>query len=265
MLPSAFLGSSREGLRYAQVIAESLKHQFDVTLWKKPGTFEPSNFTLESLLISAERFDYGIFVMTADDLARIRKKAVSVSRDNVIFEAGLFFGALGRTNCFLFVSRVKNLHLPTDLKGLTNIFFTERRGQRLQAKQLRKLMEGSCNELRDHHKRSDKWGLNGIWRQTWFVTKSANFPRKNASPAEVAIFGSRFRAKFDVKGNRYQLIARINENRTITGFGSGPNKHSYHGSCQLVVSPDSRSLSGKWVGFRADNRVESGRWEWSRS
>lgn len=263
MLPRVFFGSSSEGLEYARAIVQCLDQEFEVTVWDKDGLFEPSKFTLESLLAFTARFDYGIFVMTADDLATIRDKNFSIARDNVVFEAGLFIGALGRTNCFLFVSDAKELHVPTDLQGLTEMRFSENRGA--LAAQLLPLMKGPCSKLIKHCKQSDHWGMNGKWRQTWFVTKTANFPMKNTSTAEVAVFGSRFRAKFDVNGTPYELVARINEDRTVTGFWSRTLKTSYHGSCQLAISPGSTSLSGKWVGFRSNNQVESGRWEWSRA
>jgi hypothetical protein len=264
LLPNAFVGSSREGLRYAHAIAKSLKHQFNVTLWNKPGTFEPSGFTLESLIAFTDRYDYGLFVFTADDIVKYRGKKYPVSRDNVIFEAGLFFGALGRENCFLFVSGAKKLRLPSDFSGLTHLPFKESRKRHPQDRHILKLVEGPCSVIRDHCKKSDRWGLNGKWKQVWSV-KSKNYPKRNPSEADVAVFGSRFRAEWDVKKEgRYKLIARIGEHRMITGFWSGPHKHSYHGSCQLMVSPDSTKISGKWVGFRTNGKVESDRWEWSR-
>ena len=76
-----------------------------------PPVFAPSNFTLESLLTFTEQFDYGIFVLAADDFVKMRGEKPRASRDNVIFEAGLFLGALGRTNCFLLVSKAKNFRL----------------------------------------------------------------------------------------------------------------------------------------------------------
>jgi hypothetical protein len=266
VLPRAFIGSSNEGFRYARAIAAYLEPDFDITLWRTPGAFEPSGFTLESLIAFTERYDYGIFVLTADDIVKYRGKKYSVSRDNVIFEAGLFFGALGRKNCFLFVSGAKKFRLPSDFKGLTYIPFKEKRGRRVQDRHIRKLVEDPRSVIRNHCKKSDRWGLNGKWKQVWFVKKSEHYPEENPSDADVAVFGSRFRAEFDVKKEgRYKLIARIGENRMITGVWSGPNKHSYHGSCQLMISPDSTSISGRWVGFRANSQVESGRWEWSRS
>ena len=264
MRPSVFIGSSGEALKYARVVEESLTNRCKVTVWEKQGAYPPSKFTLESLLSFTEQFDYGVFVMAADDFVKMRGEKSRASRDNVIFEAGLFLGALGRANCFLLVSEAKNFRLPSDLKGLTYIPFAQKPSQKFRWKQLSKLMEKPCSQLRECCRESDSWGLSGKWKQTWHVENSDNFPPKNSSEADVAIFGSRLRATFKVKGKRYQLIARINEKRMITGLWSGPTQDSYHGSCQLAVSPDATSIKGKWLGFRTNNEIEAGCWEFSR-
>ena len=162
-------------------------------------------------------------------------------------------------------AREQGKKLPaSDLKGLTYIPFPQKRGRRFKGKQLSRLMENPRSQLRECCRKSDAWGLNGKWKQTWYVKKSDNFRQKNTSEAEVAVFGSRLRAIFKVKGKRYQLVARVSEKRMITGFWSGPTQNSYHGSCQLAMSPEAMSMKGKWLGFRANNEIEAGRWKFSR-
>ena len=40
-------------------------------------------------------------------------------RDNVLFELGLFVGSIGKDRCFIVKPRNDDLHIPTDLLGLT--------------------------------------------------------------------------------------------------------------------------------------------------
>ena len=42
-------------------------------------------------------------------------------RDNVVFELGLFMGALSRSRTFVCVPAGEALKIPSDLKGMTNI------------------------------------------------------------------------------------------------------------------------------------------------
>lgn len=54
-------------------------------------------------------------------------------RDNVLFELGLFMGALGREKTFIVHCRDKDIDLPTDLAGVTLATFRDRSDGNLQA------------------------------------------------------------------------------------------------------------------------------------
>ena len=71
-------------------------------------------------------FDFATLVLTADDLVTKRGQSGNAPRDNVLFEAGLFMGALGRHRVFLVSCRDDVLDLPTDLAGITPAQFNRR-------------------------------------------------------------------------------------------------------------------------------------------
>lgn len=115
-----FVASSKESLPVAESIQENLSGYAEVILWNQ-GIFDVSTYALEALEAAGQDFDYGVFVMTPDDL---RKKGDGtrsvVPRDNVIFEFGLFVGSLGRQRSFLVVPEaISHLQLPSDVSGLT--------------------------------------------------------------------------------------------------------------------------------------------------
>lgn len=116
--PRIFIGSSVESLPIADAINFNLDHHYEVTIWRN-GTFTLSDYTLDAVIEKAESVDYAIFIFSPDDLAIIRKEEQKVVRDNVIFELGLFIGTLGKERCFVVKPRNVDLHLPTDLLGLT--------------------------------------------------------------------------------------------------------------------------------------------------
>jgi len=125
--PAVFIASSRESVGIAEAVHEQLESHAEVTVWKD-NFFQPSQFALESLVVGVNKFDFAIFVFAADDVAVIRNKTHNVARDNVVFELGLFIGALGREQCFILTPRGEtNLHLPSDLAGLTPIEFDDKR------------------------------------------------------------------------------------------------------------------------------------------
>lgn len=79
--------------------------------------------TLEGLLESIERYDFGLFIFTPDDRITSRGVSENTARDNVILELGMFLGQLGRDRAFAVITegtnpadRVKEI---SDLKGIT--------------------------------------------------------------------------------------------------------------------------------------------------
>ena len=60
---------------------------------------------LSSLLGVLRSFEFAAFVFTPDDIARLRGRDVLIARDNVVFEVGLFMGALGAERVFFIIPR----------------------------------------------------------------------------------------------------------------------------------------------------------------
>ena len=143
-LPSLFIASSTEGLPVAYDVQEALEFDCHATVWKQ-GVFEPSRTVMQDLLQAAARQDFALFVFTPDDTLKLRGQAVQVVRDNVVFQLGLFIGALGVERCVHLVPRgAPGLHLPSDLAGLLALDYPSDRpdGNRLAA------LGPACNKLR---------------------------------------------------------------------------------------------------------------------
>jgi tetratricopeptide (TPR) repeat protein len=116
--PRLFIGSSTEGLSIAYAIQENLSYSAEITVWDQ-GVFNLSDTTIESLMSVIESTDFGVFVFTPDDITTIRGKKNITVRDNVLFELGLFIGKIGRKRSFIIMPDNSELHLPTDLLGIT--------------------------------------------------------------------------------------------------------------------------------------------------
>lgn len=119
-MPTIFIASSTSSLKEAKAIKTALSGIADVTIWNE-GVFGLSSYFLEVLEGVAKEFDFGIFLMGADDFRQKNKGSVisEVPRDNVVFECGLFIGSLGRKRSFIVIPKnAKKLELPTDLSGL---------------------------------------------------------------------------------------------------------------------------------------------------
>ena len=120
-----FIGSSsrdnakREAIRIASVL-EDLKHK--PIFWDEAETFTISRNTWDILDQISNRVQAAIFIFSKDDkMESVLGNNDNYSvRDNVILEFGFFTGKLGIEKV-AFVKTEKDLHIATDLNGLTYI------------------------------------------------------------------------------------------------------------------------------------------------
>ena len=118
-----FIASSTEALPVASEIQAGLsKDPVAVTLWSE-GVFGASDFSLEALERAAEEADFAVLVFSADDKLLSRGQELDAPRDNVVFELGLFIGAIGRKRTFIVLPQNTKIKIPTDLLGITPITY----------------------------------------------------------------------------------------------------------------------------------------------
>jgi predicted nucleotide-binding protein len=117
IVPCVFIGSSTESKKAALAVKKSLDKVAKTVVWTQKDVFEPGKFTLESLEENAQRSDFAVMVFGPDDVIFSRGNRQAGPRDNVIFELGLFMGALERKRAFVIAPRGKKLKIPTDILG----------------------------------------------------------------------------------------------------------------------------------------------------
>lgn len=84
-----------------------LTRHAECTLWSN-GVFQISVTTFYNLINALRNPDFGVFVLSPDDLTILRGQQNRMVRDNVIFELGLFIGRLSVDHCF-FISLTMSL------------------------------------------------------------------------------------------------------------------------------------------------------------
>ena len=147
--PRVFIGSSTSSLKIAYAIQRNLvPYGLSPTVWTQ-GVFQLSNTNIESLVAWTSKTDFAVFVFSPEDMAKIKGENVRTVRDNVIFELGLFIGAIGRKSCFIISpNESDDLHLPTDLLGVSvGQYDSSRPDDELQAS-----LGPSCNQINEQIK-----------------------------------------------------------------------------------------------------------------
>src|SRR5262249_52217998 len=120
--PRVFIGSSVEGRSIAEHIQSDLENLAECVRWSQ-GVVGVSESTLESLFVVVRDFAFAVLVLTPADLDSDRPKGRHSPRDNILFELGLFVGALGRGRTFLFHAKDPAMTQTLDFAGLTSITF----------------------------------------------------------------------------------------------------------------------------------------------
>ncbi len=118
--PYIFIGSSMKHRIVAEKIRDGLKTiDADIQVWSDPGAFAASDTFIETLTAAAKRADFAILVFGKDDVVIRDGKKSYTTRDNVVFEAGLFIGAISRKRTFLVRPKNARIRILTDLAGVT--------------------------------------------------------------------------------------------------------------------------------------------------
>lgn len=120
-----FIGSSTEAKDYMDEVAAKLEElKTTPLLWNASGKgiFVPGDNTIDALIKITKRVQAAVFIFNADDKTWNEKSALDTTdsvRDNVLFEYGLFMGALEKEKvCFVCKGNPK---IASDLKGITYI------------------------------------------------------------------------------------------------------------------------------------------------
>jgi hypothetical protein len=169
--PRIFLGSSGEQVELLQALTSGLKDVAQVEPWTT--SFHPGTTTLERLIELTHEMDFAAFVFAQDDWTSKSPTAEPAStdgqaspRDNVVFEAGLFGGALGMRRTFIL--HAHGAKLPTDLLGLTSV----RYGSITPSD-----VETICGKIRDAIENEGRLArIEGMWWQFSLTQRTAQEP-----------------------------------------------------------------------------------------
>lgn len=123
-IPKIFIGSSSESLEVARKLRVCLNKWATVKIWSDLDIFKPGITTIEGLISLCKEFDMSIFIFNIDDKIISRGQEFHITRDNVIFEYGLFLSTLGRLNTFILQpTGLANFRLFSDIQGSNILLF----------------------------------------------------------------------------------------------------------------------------------------------
>jgi Predicted nucleotide-binding protein containing TIR-like domain len=248
--PRIFLGSSGKQAKLLKAITRGLEDVADVEPWTT--TFNPGRSTLDRLVELSQEVDFAAFVFAQDDWTTTdaAQSGEASPRDNVVFEAGLFGGALGIRRTFIL--HANDSKLPSDLLGLTAV----RYDPVASAAEVRAINQKLRTAIEAEGRRAP---IEGLWWQLSLTERSKD------EPSAVGLLRiSRDRdGGLNVNGRAWQedgtLSARywsvaVKERRDPAGifyFHNGerprdPNAPQYEGTGEITVETADRA-TGYWT------------------
>src|SRR5688500_6442958 len=170
--PRIFLGSSGKQEKLLQALTRGLEDVARVEPWTT--SFNPGIGTLERLLELAHEVDFAAFLFARDDWTAKSTSATPAAesgqaapRDNVVFEAGLFGGALGMRRTFIL--HAHGSKLPSDLLGLTSVRYDPAAGP----SQVRAINQKLRKAIETEGRRGP---VEGLWWQLSLTMRSEEEP-----------------------------------------------------------------------------------------
>lgn len=145
-MKKVFIGSSTQALGIAYIIKKILKDfGADVTVWDDKSVFTPGDNLIDALQKKAHQFDGGVFVLNKDDeiTDRDRNAPKYIPRDNVLIEAGMFIGLLGKEAVAL--CTVPGTHETSDFKGIIKVEYNTRNFEKIET-DLKKWLDENVKE-----------------------------------------------------------------------------------------------------------------------
>jgi len=201
--PALFIASSVEGLAVADAINENLDYDVHCTVWRA-GTFKLSSQTIDDLVKKSSTVDFAVFIFTPDDLATIREKEHVTARDNVIFELGLFIGAIGKERCYIVKPRGVEMHLPSDLLGMNAADYAVDRPDR----DVSSALNSACKQIKDRIKEKGPIDRSPLSKQSSPSRHVANPPEYKLQDNDLLFLGACVRSTVsDVAGIAFHEIA----------------------------------------------------------
>lgn len=236
-----FIGSSTEQSGVMKQVSNCLKkHGHDPVPWNEAISLS-KGVLIDQLVDTSHEVDGAIFIFAEDDESLVRGKKKLQPRDNVIFEFGLFMGALGAGSVIFL--RVGQAEIATDLRGVIYIHIPKsdltKEAQKIIRDWASKLapvyVKGLGFDLADHLKRILAQGVpveNILGEEARKLIANNGSNRITALCSDKGKYGKRYyKMQFDwVKKEPQRCIQRVfvrskgKSKQNVCGFSPGEIK-----------------------------------------
>jgi GGDEF domain-containing protein len=258
--PKVFIGSSSQSLPIATALGQQLKKQagVEVRLWNE-SFFNLNRGILEDLLNQLEEFDFAVLVLAPDDVTIVNDQLSFSTRDNVLFELGLFMGRLGRDRVFVACDNRIDLRTPSDLLGVTLALYD---GSLIGESTPTQVIREASHRIAEEIKKPILDHIVGEWRSKYRLTAEPNHP---LAEEDVDVTANKAGLCITNKNNSQNDYYIARANLTEQGLFLGKwraiaTKGSTNGVFLLTADPRGKVMYGYATGLDERSGTIYGTW-----
>jgi len=239
-----FIGSSKGNVSVARLVANRLENDgvAEVTVWDE-GIFSLNQGFLEKLVSILAEYDFAVLIWAPDDITESKGESRASPRDNVVFECGLFMGALGRERVFIVCDQSIALKIPSDLVGITLGRYD---GSRVGGNDAEAAVRMACDLIAREIQRPRFPTIVGEWKSRYALSADPGHPAViDDVEVKAARGGVSIISKNNPLGDYYAAYGRIVFERQILGeWSSQVGNSTATGSFILTVNPRGTVMYG---------------------
>ena len=263
--PAIFIGSSSNHLTVAKAMAECLKRRnYAPRVWDDDGLFKQNESTFDGLLRISTEVDFAVFIWGASDLIRTKRQSIPSPRDNVVWETGLFLGALGKDRVFMVVDKTVSLKIPTDYSGITRAYYEGWPKGTSGISAVSSVCKVIDRSVRQRKVPEYLNRLQGSWKSRFAAGPIRDHPvliddvEIKAEPDAISFTG--FSGNISYTGD-----ARVYDENQIIGHWTHPSNRSMaKGVFMLIVNPTADSMYGYYTSQDPNGATIFGTWVFAK-
>jgi hypothetical protein len=242
--PKLFIGSSKRNIEVARLIANKLESDgcADVTIWDE-GVFTLNEGVLDRLLAVVSEYDFAVLVWAADDVTESKGESKASPRDNVIFECGLFMGAVGKGRVFIVCDQSAALKIPSDFAGVTLAYYD---GSKIPGDDAEAAVRMACYRIATEIRKPRYPEIIGEWRSRYALTGEPGHGEMiEDTEIKAARGGISITSKQSSDGDPYGAYGRIYYQNQIMGeWRSKAGNGVGRGLFLLTINPKGTVMYG---------------------
>lgn len=253
--PSVFIGSSSS----ARSIAESVKKELEmrgcgqVKVWYE-GVFGLNRGFLETLSDAVNEYDFAVLIWSASDAINSGERVQNAPRDNVVFETGLFMGAMGRDRVFVVHDVNADLKIPSDFNGIMLAGFDGQAGA--------SSISDACAQIAQEMEKERYRQYVGEWRSRYAKAahKDQQFVNDDVE-VSAAMGGILIANKPSRNAHTYSAYGKVHQKQQILGEWRNKDGSSFiSGLFMLTMNQEAEMMSGHCTARNGDGALVFNTW-----